>query len=95
MVTQYWPVVLMMFIMLPVVLYDVNRFSNRFAGPIYRVRKELEKFEETGQIPKIKFREKDYWQDLAVQMNIVSEHMRQLENEVESLKNKSDEYACN
>lgn len=91
-VVHYWPVILMMFILLPLAMYDVNRFSNRFVGPIYRVRKELDKFEETGRIPPIKFREKDYWQDLAGQLNTVSDRINELENELESLR-KVDEFA--
>ena len=85
-VVRYWPMLLMMFLMLPFALYDVNRFSNRFVGPIYRVRKELENFEESGKLAKMKFREGDYWQDLAAQLNSVSKRIGELEAELETKK---------
>ena len=83
-VVRYWPILLMMFLLLPLAIYDVNRFSNRFVGPIYRVRKVLEDFEETGKLEHFKFREKDYWQDLATQLNAVSSRISELENELDS-----------
>jgi len=95
-VMQYWPILLMMFLLLPLAVYDVNRFSNRFVGPIYRLRKVLENFEETGKLEKFKFREKDYWQDLAGQINSVSQRIEELERKLETnadSRNKVDEYS--
>jgi signal transduction histidine kinase len=92
-VTHYWPILLMMFLLLPLAVYDVNRFSNRFVGPIYRVRKELEKFEESGKLETIKFRENDYWQDLATQLNSLSSRINELESELGSKDNKVEEFS--
>ncbi len=62
---QYWPILLTATILLPFVLYDALRFSNRFAGPVYRLRRELKNYIQGESYKDIKFREGDYWPDLA------------------------------
>lgn len=60
-------------LMLPVVLYDLSKLSNRFVGPIYRLRRSLNDLADGKPVQPIKFRDGDYWQDVADAFNRVLE----------------------
>ena len=79
----HWPVYLMMLVFLPFALNDAIRFSNRFTGPVYRLRSELRKFKENGKLGSIKFRDGDFWQDLAEGVNQVSKRLAEVESELQ------------
>jgi hypothetical protein len=54
---------------IPVFILDAMKLSNRFAGPIVRVRRSLAQI-ANGEIPKpIEFRTGDFWKSLAHDMN--------------------------
>lgn len=53
----------------PVFIWDALKFSNRFTGPIVRVRRELALIAD-GHAPKaIEFRKGDFWKSLANDFN--------------------------
>ena len=63
------PFVLVSFALIPVFIWDSVKLSNRFAGPIVRVRRALAQIAD-GQSPKaIEFRHCDFWKALAVDLN--------------------------
>ncbi len=70
---QVWwthgPFLLVMFFLLPVFVLDTVRLSNRFAGPIYRLRQTLRSIAQGDPIRPLKFRDSDYWQGLAEDFN--------------------------
>jgi len=43
--------------------------SHKMVGPIYRLEKHLEEINETGEVKLIRFRKKDYLQNLELQIN--------------------------
>ena len=43
--------------------------SHNMVGPIYRLEKHLEEINETGEVKLIRFRKKDYLQNLELQIN--------------------------
>ena len=65
MIRRFLPIYIAMTALLPFLLYDALRFSNRFCGPLHRVLSELEKFSQTGNMERVTFRENDFWQALA------------------------------
>ncbi len=67
------PVIVSMIVLLPVFLRDTVKLSNRFAGPILRLRNELKALADGKQNPPVKFRDGDFWQDLAGEFNRVAE----------------------
>lgn len=67
-------------LILPLVLVDCIRYSNRFAGPMHRLMKHAKQLADTGQAEPITFREGDFWYDLADQFNRIGERMKRLEN---------------
>jgi hypothetical protein len=79
---SHWPVFLTLTCLLPFGMYDIMRFSNRFAGPIYRLRRELRAFAETGSMRSIKFRDHDFWTDLADGVNLLTARIESLEQQL-------------
>jgi hypothetical protein len=68
---DYGPAVLASLLLLGVVLTDIIRFTNRFVGPILRLRRSLRALACGEQVAPIKFRRNDFWQELAEEFNAV------------------------
>lgn len=63
------PFLLVMFFMLPVFIVDTIKLSNRFAGPIYRLRNTIRSVADGEKFHPLKFRDFDFWQGLADDFN--------------------------
>ena len=50
-----------MVILLPVFLYDTVKLSNRFAGPVIRLRRAMQAISQGNAVEKLQFRENDFW----------------------------------
>src|SRR3954469_24308127 len=73
------PFLLVMVFLLPVFVMDTIKLSHRFAGPIFNLRREIRKVAE-GQAPrKLKFRQGDFWHDLANDYNAMLSKLGALE----------------
>jgi len=68
-----------MLLMLPMVLYDILKLTNRFAGPVFRLRREMRKLAEGEKVDPLKFRDGDYWPDIALTFNAVVKRVEALE----------------
>jgi hypothetical protein len=56
----------------PLIVAKANRFSNRFVGPMVRIRKTLKQL-ANGEIPEpIELRDKDYYRELAADINLIA-----------------------
>ncbi len=80
------PVVLVMLLLLPVFLRDTLVMSNRFAGPMYRLRTGLAAMASGAAISPIKFRTDDFWMAAADDFNIVLEQFNTLKAEKTQLQ---------
>ena len=76
----------------PAFMLDTIRFSNRFVGPIARLRRHLRQLGE-GDTDRCQFRENDYWAEMAGEFNEVAglvdsqrEQLQTQESEIERLK---------
>ncbi len=88
------PIVIVMFILLPVFLRDTLVMSNRFAGPMYRIRSTLSQLSSGKSVSSISFREGDFWLEVAKEFNVVLDQYESLKRENERLRvelKKSDE----
>jgi hypothetical protein len=65
-------------ILLPFVLYDVLATSNRFAGPLYRMRQAMRDLASGMRVEPIQFREKDFWRDTADEFNALAAYVEEL-----------------
>ena len=73
-------------LLMPIFLRDTLKLSNRFAGPMFRLRTAL-KTMSSGQVPgPIKFREGDFWLEAADDFNTVRADYESLQRENEELK---------
>ncbi len=88
------PQICIMLLILPIFLRDTLKLSNRFAGPIYRLRKSLETLADGTPMNPIRFRTGDFWMEMADKFNSVLSRVnaleaknRELETECRKLKN--------
>lgn len=65
----YVPVVIISLALLPVFLLDAAKLSNRFAGPMVRIRRALSAVLAGDKVEPVKFRENDFWRSLAEDFN--------------------------
>jgi aconitase B len=75
-----------MLTLMPAFLLDVVRFSNRFAGPIVRLRRFLRELGENGEVPPLKFRDDDFWMEIAKEFNVCRERIYRQRMEIERLQ---------
>jgi len=57
-------------------------WSHRFAGPVYRLEKELDKVAKGNFSIRIKFRKKDELAEVALHMNKVLDHLEKLHKQI-------------
>ncbi|HEY2760228.1 MAG TPA: hypothetical protein VGI75_05780 [Pirellulales bacterium] len=63
---------------LPLLLYDILKLSNRFTGPLFRLRRELRRLAAGETVAPIRFRIGDFWPELADEFNATSQRMEML-----------------
>lgn len=59
--------------LIPAFVLDTLKMSNRFAGPVSRLRRALQDAREGRTVKPLKFRGRDYWQDMATDFNSLLE----------------------
>lgn len=70
------PLIVLMFLLVPVYLHDVVKISHRFAGPMLRLRRILKSLAKGGNGAQLKFRPGDFWQETADDFNrFYAKHM--------------------
>jgi hypothetical protein len=70
----------------PVFMLDTVRFSNRFVGPIGRLRRHLKELGTEKTTQKCAFRDNDFWAEMAEEFNKVVELVEVQEAEIARLK---------
>lgn len=70
---EMWPLlaraIIASLILLPILAIDVVRFSNRFAGPIVRMRNTMLRAAGGEEVEPLAFRSDDYWHELSQAFN--------------------------
>jgi hypothetical protein len=89
-----WPMAASLFVsllmLLPKFVHDSLKLSNRFAGPIVRLRNTLREIGQGKPYKKISFRNSDLWQEIAGELDRALTVTRQLAlNEAETKKTSS------
>ena len=75
------PFLLVTVFLLPVFVVDSIKLSHRFAGPIFALRRAIREVAAGSTPRKIKFRRRDFWQDLAGDYNAMLARLGALEDE--------------
>jgi hypothetical protein len=63
------PFLLVMVFLLPVFVMDTIKLSNRFAGPVYSLRRAMREVVQGKPPRKLRFRKNDFWHALADDYN--------------------------
>ncbi len=69
---QYAPALVVSLLVLPLILFDVVQISNRFVGPVYRLRHRMRQVARGERVDPIKFRQGDFWLEFADEFNAVA-----------------------
>jgi hypothetical protein len=83
-VQRYGPALLASLVLLPIAMMDVVRFSNRFVGPVVRMRNALRVLAKGESIPPLQFRDNDFWREMAVDVNQVAGRLFRAEKNAHS-----------
>jgi len=75
---HFGPALIASFLLLPLVILDVVRLSNRFAGPLVRLRRSMRALARGEDVRPIHFREGDFWQEFADEFNALRDRVEQL-----------------
>ena len=73
---HYAPAAFASLLLLPIVLIDSVRMSNRFAGPMVRLRRGLSHLADGRRVEPIRLREGDAWQSLADEFNRLADRVQ-------------------
>lgn len=90
---QNIPVLVISLILLPIVMYDTLKTSNRVTGPLYRLRQEMKKL-ASGQgeeVHPLRFRDGDFWGDLADEYNRILNQVRTQDDRMKDYFEKAPE----
>lgn len=68
-------------LLLPLLVYDLVRMTNRFVGPLYRLRREMQILADGESPMRIQFRSDDFWQDIALDFNTIANRIECLERQ--------------
>ena len=86
---HFGPALIASLLLLPLVIVDVVKVSNRFAGPLFRLRRSLRTLSHGDHVEPIEFRDGDYWQEIADEFNAVLKRVR--ESEASTSANRDEE----
>ena len=82
---EFMLMAIVMISLFPAFMLDTIRFSNRFVGPIGRVRRYLRQLRE-GQTEHCKFRDDDFWSEMAKEFNDVADLVESQKQEIARLQ---------
>lgn len=73
--SRFWntfvPMLIVAIALLPVFVLDAVKLSNRFTGPIFRLRRTLSNLAQGQSCRPLEFRNNDFWKSLANDFNLV------------------------
>lgn len=70
--SKYAFFVILMVAILPTFVYDSMKLSNRFVGPIMRLRESIGALAKGEKVTELKFRDNDFWKELSDDFNVVA-----------------------
>ena len=85
-VSEFTLVGLILICIFPAFLLDTIRFSNRFVGPVGRLRRYLRQLGQDGNTERLSFRGGDFWSEMADEFNVVAAQVEEKDAEIARLK---------
>lgn len=66
---HFGPALVASFLLLPLMIYDIVQISNRFCGPLFRLRRCVRALARGEHVAPISFRDGDFWPEFAQEFN--------------------------
>jgi hypothetical protein len=73
---HFGPALVASFVLLPLVIYDIVQMSNRFCGPLFRLRRSVRALARGEHVRPISFRDGDFWPEFALEFNTLLAHIQ-------------------
>ncbi len=70
---RFMPFFVITMALIPAFVWDTLKLTNRFAGPILRLRSALADVRSGKSVAPLSFRNNDFWQQIALDFNCVAE----------------------
>jgi signal transduction histidine kinase len=83
---EYMFIGIVLLALFPAFMLDTIRFSNRFVGPIVRLRRHIRDLGGQHNTDHCVFRDNDFWTEVAAEYNKVADLVKSQQEEIESLK---------
>jgi signal transduction histidine kinase len=83
---EFTLVAIVMVCLFPAFLLDTVRFSNRFVGPVGRLRRYLKQLGKDQNTEHCAFRGNDFWSEMAAEFNDVADLVESQKQEIDRLK---------
>lgn len=80
------PLALAFAVTLPIAVLQLLRFTHCFAGPVVRLRRMMTELASGQEVPHLKFRDGDYWPELAEQFNLIAQDLTKARKRVAELE---------
>ena len=90
----YGPAAIASFLLLPLVMLDVIRLSNRFTGPVVRLRRAMRALARGEHVQPIEFREGDFWQEFAAEFNALAARSQGIAGSLPPENEEQEEAIC-
>jgi hypothetical protein len=68
---HYGPALIASLLLLPLVVIDLIRFSNRFVGPMLRLKRSMRQLARGEDVEPLEFRNTDFWKEFAADFNAI------------------------
>jgi hypothetical protein len=81
---EYAPVVVASLFVLSLMLYDTLVLTNRFTGPILRLRRSMRALAAGEPVEPLRFRKRDFWQEIAQEFDAIVQKQEQLKKQLAS-----------
>ena len=78
---RHGPTILAGLVLTPIFFLDLCKLTNRFAGPMVRLRRSMKALAEGEEVSPIHFRDGDFWQELAEDFNRIVKRVEALETQ--------------
>lgn len=91
----YGPAFVASLIVMPLAITDVIRVTNRFAGPLFRLRRSMRALAAGQRVARLQFRKDDFWYEFAEEFNAVAAELERLRGlEKRRLDTEGDREPC-
>lgn len=91
---RHGPTLFAMLVLAPIFIRDLCKLTNRFAGPMVRLKRAMHDLAEGREVAPVHFRQRDFWQDIASDFNRIVERVQSTNTTLDDDVNAVESNAC-